>query len=531
MLKSADAMERLARCEAVIFDKTGTLGDERLELKRLLTAPDPLQRRRTLSVLAEVERHSDHPVAKALREVPLEAADEHVEVIGVRTLPGRGIEADVIVNGRSARVALTRRDTADELTIDATMDDVWIATATFTERLREAAGEAIGQLREMNLGVQIMTGDSSGAARRVGELAPVTAGMTPEAKHEASSGLERRTLFIGDGVNDAAAMGASYCSIAMASGSAVASETADATLHGGNLKVVPEAIILAREAMLTIRSNFAWAVSYNVVGMTLAATGVLHPVVASILMSISSGIVAYRSFNLSGRFVKSRQWSVIDASPSPSLDAGMQLPFWLFAGLHVAGLLGQALVLIPLARLEVMGSAIAVLVAITAAALIIRFASRLPEWLDMTLAMLSLGGLGMNIGWWMDLSFDPAIQNGKVMACCMVSKTMEAASLQASSHWMYWMMLIIGVPAMYLLRRGPLYFNWRRWCCSGMLILGVPGMCFGMWAGAQLAMGLTDLPGNAQVVASYGLMILGMCAGMLVPHFLSLAWPATKPSL
>ena len=509
--------------DAAIFDKTGTLSGERLEVREILTAPDPAQRRRALTLIAEVERHSEHPVARALRELPHEHdADLHCEVLAVRILPAAGIEADLLLDGRSSELRLARRPAADLLTIDATLDGLWILTATFAEQFRDSSERAIAQMREMGLEITIMTGDSSAAGRAASYLAPVTSSMSPEQKHSATRAGSTRTLFIGDGVNDAAAMAASHASIAMASGAAITIEAADATLHGNDLTVIPDAITLSRRALGTIRSNFAWAVSYNVVGIALAAAGVLHPVFAAVLMSLSSGIVAWRSFHLSGRPTATRRPAPPPITPEVT---GPKLPARAYAAAHLVGMVGQGALLIPLAQLGLLGSSITIAVCLAIGLLIVRYARHFPAWLDMTIAMLTIGGLGMNLGWWIDLSFDPAIRNGTVAACCMVRKTVEATTLEASTHWMYWMMLLAGVPAMYLLRRGPIRFKWREWCCTGMLILGVPGMCFGMWAGAQLAMGLSEYPSQFQVIASYVLMILGMCAGMLVPHALELAWP------
>jgi hypothetical protein len=92
---------------------------------------------------------------------------------------------------------------------------------------------------------------------------------------------------------------------------------------------------------------------------------------------------------------------------------------------------------------------------------------------------------------------------------------------------MYWGMLLLGVPAMYLLRRSRQRFDLRKWCCTGPLLLGVPGMCLGMWAGAQVAAQLggrlTMLDAHVQVLLSYVFMMLGMGAGMLLPHVMELS--------
>lgn len=158
--------------------------------------------------------------------------------------------------------------------------------------------------------------------------------------------------------------------------------------------------------------------------------------------------------------------------------------------------------------------------------LVLRAWRRLPAWADMTWAMCTIGGLGMNLGWWIDQEFSSAVDRGQVMSCC--SHAMKA-SVSSSSHWMYWGMLLAGVPAMYLLRRTPQVFSLRRWCCVGPLLAGIPAMCFGMWAGAQLASHMRWLGPQTQVLASYVLMMLGMSAGMLAAHSLELVFPSAGP--
>ena len=530
LLKSAQAMERLAGVTHVIFDKTGTLADQHLLLRELRTAATSYSREQVLAILGEVEQHSNHPVARALRQLPVKLAEPvSISVQAIRILPAIGIEADIVLDGSAAKLRLTRREGATELTLDALLEGKWLATAVFQEQLRDSASDSLAQLQEMGLPVQIMTGDASAAADQAAALAPLTSAMTPEGKHQAiTSSTNTRYLFVGDGVNDAPAMAVSHCSLAMACGAELVVETADGALYNPDLRLIPHAIELSRRTLQTIRTNFAWAVLYNMVGMTFAAMGWLHPVVASILMSLSSAIVAWRSFRLIP--TAPRQRVIAPAQEQSAADQkGILLPWPLYLALHAVGMIGQGFLLIPLAHLNLGLAGMVIGGSVVLTLLVWRFAARLPLWLDMTLAMFSLGGLGMNFGWWMDLRFDPAIRNGMVEACCLARKALESTDLHAQTHWMYWMMLLLGVPAMYLLRRTPFFFDWRKWCCTGMLLLGVPAMCFGMWAGAQLAAGLPMYANSLKVLASYGLMMGGMCAGMLVVHALELAFPQNLP--
>lgn len=550
VVRSAESIERLASVDTVIFDKTGTLADQMLQVQELTT--DPNQHELALGLIAEIERHSTHPVARAMRPIAVSTRPPEIAIQAIRILPAMGIEADVRIafppDGDAGaeqtlrRARLVRQPSARNdglLQIDLTLDGRWLATARLRERLRESAGLAVVRLRAMGFPVSIMTGDSSSAAQRAASLGELSQGVSPEQKlaevqRLATSG--RRVLYIGDGVNDAAAMAQAHSSIAMAHGDEVAVETASATLHGGDLSLVAQAIGLSRQAVRTVRSNLVFAAGYNLLGMTAAATGYLHPVLAAALMSASSLFVAWRGARmpldqspLAGAKDETEPVRSTAGGSDGIAGGGRGMISATVAWWHVAGLVGQALLLIPIARLSGGGAAILLGGTAIISLALLRGWARLPLWADHLLAMVSIGGVGMNLGWWLDLDLSSAIDpDGTVRSCCALSASLEATT-HGSSHWMYWLMLLLGVPAMYVLRRAPERFSFRRWCCIGPLLLGVPGMCFGMWAGAQLATRLTGLDSQMQVLASYGLMMLGMCIGMLLPHVAELAvsraWP------
>ena len=310
VVRSGEAIERFAAADSAIFDKTGTLGDPRLRVSALELPAEDWHRRKVLAIIAAVERHSDHPVARALQTLVTEPGGPKVDVLWCRTLPGRGITSNVRVPALSESttetVTIARDAAADdtETTIAVTIDDQQVARFALDEQLRDSAAEAVQQLERLGLGVRIMTGDGWAGARHVADLAPTSSAMSPESKYAAVRALRRgkhryaRPVFVGDGLNDAAAMAAAHTSIAIASGSDVAMEAAAATLHGDDLRLVPEAVRLARRAVWAVRTNLLWAVSYNLVGMTLAASGRLDPVLAALLMAASSVLVSWRSFRV-----------------------------------------------------------------------------------------------------------------------------------------------------------------------------------------------------------------------------------------
>lgn len=545
---SGDAIERLAGVDGVIFDKTGTLADEQLALRTITTALDGASRARLLAILVAVERRSAHPVARVLAAIARDPNWPAVQVLQLRTLPGRGVEADVIVGQAPPtpqRVRIVRDETSSDgasLRLVMCIDDDPAATITLVEQLRDTAASAVQQLGQMHLPVHVMTGDAPAGAAQAAQLAVTSSAMTPEQKHQQviamrgdSTGPFARPLFVGDGVNDAAAMAVSHVSIALASGAAIAVETASATLHTPDLTLVPSAIELSRRTVGVIRSNLHWAVSYNLLGIAAAAAGFLHPIIAAVLMAMSSAVVSWRSFRIT------RQADVAvapDAAlPAPLLSMPTPASAMAVSTLpsparrravaigHGVGLLGQALILTVLAALGPGASALVLGIFVVLTWLVIRTAGRLPAWADMLLGMISLGGLGMNLGWWADGGFASAVQGGSMVSCCT---SVMQASVGHQSHWMYWGMLLLGVPAMYLLRWVPERFSVRRWCCMGPLLIGTPAMIFGMWTGAIVASRFVELSLNAQVVASYALMMAGMLTGMLIPHLGELRVPPSK---
>lgn len=509
VVRDAAALERLASVRSVVFDKTGTLGEETLCIASVDVVDDA-----ALAILRAVERHSAHPVALALRGLDVPAAAPPVEVLSLRTLPGRGIAADVRVAGGAAEgVRVVRDDPAGEsLQVRLERGGACVATARLRERLRATAARAVRTLEnELDLPVRILTGDGTAGVAR--DLGPARAGLAPEEKHEEVRRLAR-PLYVGDGLNDAPALAAAHASIALASGAPVSVEAASGVLHGGDLTLVPEALRIARHAVAAIRSNLHWAVLYNLAGIAAAATGHLHPVLAALLMAGSSAFVAWRSF----RVVEAPPRRVEEDIPVPAR--------WrrVFGTAHVAGLLGQIAVVAAIADLETGPAAVALGLGALAAWILLRVWPHLPAWADMTAAMVTLGGLGMNLGWWADLGFAPSPAGAP---CCGGG----GEAVPSVVSWMSLGMLLLGVPAMFLVRHTWRRFRWGSWCCGGMVLLGIPGMVAGMLAGSVLAGSLAGAwSPAARVLLDHLLMLAGMCVGMTLPHLLELALAIPGPA-
>ena len=199
----------------------------------------------------------------------------------------------------------------------------------------------------MGLTVHVLTGDTRERAAAL-SLPNVDGNLLPEEKRQRMIEVKRaggRPLMIGDGINDASALAAAHAGIALASGTDLANNAATATLYGGDLRVLPWAISASREAMRAIRRNLLRTAAYNVVGITLAALGILHPIAAALLMVVSSLLVVWSSV----RVGSCRESCGHSEEPSADLLAKPQRPRFR-AVIHALAFAVQGLILLSLIR-------------------------------------------------------------------------------------------------------------------------------------------------------------------------------------
>lgn len=317
--RSGDVVEALAAVDTVVFDKTGTLTESQAVLLELAVTPVAgLDEASIRAAIAAVERTSRHPLALPLADVAPPAAPT-VAVRSVEIVPGAGVAAVVEIGGRrvalviGAAERLVAADDARWVHLAARLEDAGegrelvvladgeaVAAARLAERLRSSWPAALDRLRALGVTTLVMTGDSDERAR-LAAADEVLARLGPEdklARVRALQAAGRRVLFVGDGVNDAAAMAAAEVSIGVAGGAELAAELADLEWRSADLGAVPWALASARRALRTVRSNLGFAVAYNVAGIALAVAGVLHPVAAAVLMTCSSLVVTWRATNV-----------------------------------------------------------------------------------------------------------------------------------------------------------------------------------------------------------------------------------------
>jgi Cu2+-exporting ATPase len=308
LFKSGEAIERCARIDCVLLDKTGTLSEGRLAVAEITPAPDCDEDRVLRSAVA-TEGASTHPVAEALRR---ELARRGLEPAAPRTdrraVPGLGVIAagDAVVGapalldelgvrvdpvlgeaarklgGRGASLALVAEQ-GRALGLVALVDPP-----------RADARAAVSRLRGLGLEVELVSGDHAEAVAAAGAAAGIgaqRAGVRPDEKVElvrARRAAGARVLMAGDGINDAAALAAADVGVAMGRGADVALHAADVVVRAPRVGAIADAIGLARTTLRRMRQNLALAVLYNACAVPLAALGVLDPLPAAIAMSLSS---------------------------------------------------------------------------------------------------------------------------------------------------------------------------------------------------------------------------------------------------
>ncbi|MHB9118027.1 MAG: heavy metal translocating P-type ATPase [Burkholderiales bacterium] len=317
LIRNAAALEQAEGIRTLVVDKTGTLTLGKPTLTSVLPAPG-VSASALLQTAASLEQGSEHPLAKAILEG---AATENIApqpVTGFSAFPGQGVGAEIA--GEAALLGSPAFIQEHGIACDAATVSGWqqqgntlIAVArsgallgylAIADRLRDSSPPAIARLNKMGIAVIMLTGDNAATAAAIARQAGIErylAEVLPQDKAAQVQLLRQngqRVGMAGDGINDAPALSAADIGFAFGSGSDVAIEAADITLMRNDLNHVADAIDLSRATMRKIRQNLFFAFVYNVLGIPLAALGMLNPVIAGAAMAMSSVSVVSNSLLL-----------------------------------------------------------------------------------------------------------------------------------------------------------------------------------------------------------------------------------------
>jgi Cu2+-exporting ATPase len=308
MVKDGGALERLAETDHVIFDKTGTLTQGTPQL-----VDGDGTGRKMLAIAAAMAVHSRHPYSLALAEAGRIKNTPPVALTGLREHPGSGLEArigDAIYRLGRPVWALASDATVvadwDRPTVVLSKNGRFLSGFSFKDELRSGTNEAVAALTSNGIPVEILSGDREEPVRRLASAldVPHVAHAAPDEKvaHVASIAASgRKVLMVGDGLNDAPALGAAHVSMAPASAADVGRSAADFVFLRESLMAVPQAIDIARQANRLVRQNLLLAASYNAIAVPVAILGQVTPLLAAIAMSMSSIIVVGNALRLGRR--------------------------------------------------------------------------------------------------------------------------------------------------------------------------------------------------------------------------------------
>jgi len=331
LIRSGEALDRLARVRTLLLDKTGTITEGRPSVTHIVTAKraddTPLAPAEVLRWAASVEQRSEHPLALAVVRA---AKDRQVEMLPVErfaVMEGRGVRGTVdrriveVISLRHARERTLELGTlgpdADRLAaqgrtpVIVVVNNTVYAVIAIADPIKPTTPQAVASLKRMGLAVMMVSGDSKRGAQAVANevgIDDLVAEVLPTQKADIVKKLQRQgqhVAMVGDGINDAPALAQADVGIAIGTGTDIAIEASDVTLIRGDLRDVVTAIQLSRRTMGTIRLNLFWAFVYNVIGIPVAAGALypwfhvlLSPVLASAAMAWSSLSVVLNSLTL-----------------------------------------------------------------------------------------------------------------------------------------------------------------------------------------------------------------------------------------
>ncbi len=303
--KDAAAMEEAAHVNAVVLDKTGTLTEGKPQVVAFWQAQSAAYSEDEIYALAAaIEQSATHPLAKALVQAAMAKNVALPAVQHIQTDVGQGIQGEIehlgtVKVGKPAYCGLTLPTDLDPVwqiasIVAVAVNDEPVAAFALADALKPDSQKAIQRLQEHNIDVYIMSGDNLNVVQYIANQLGIQyaqGNMSPRDKASAVKLLQENgnvVAMVGDGVNDAPALAAANVSFAMHDGADVAQHSASATLMQHSVNQLVDALLISRATLKNIKQNLFFAFIYNVLGIPLAALGLLSPVVAGAAMAMSS---------------------------------------------------------------------------------------------------------------------------------------------------------------------------------------------------------------------------------------------------
>ncbi len=305
LIKGGSTFDKFPVIDKIIFDKTGTLTTGNFMIKKFDTFHE--SRENVEKIVYSLEKHSSHPIAKAI--VSRLNVKEMIEFEKIDEEKGLGIKAtgkdgNIYVAG-SYKIAshLTADDTHN---IYVLMNDKLIGWLDIEDEVKPRAKEIISFFRKRNIEPILLSGDRENRCKEIAAeigIEKVYYEKLPEEKYQIIEELsaKHKVAMVGDGINDAPALSKAFLGVSMSDATQVAVKSAEVILLKGNLQLLKNAFSMTRVTLRTIKENLFWAFFYNVMAIPLAIIGMLSPMIAAFAMVVSDIIVVFNSLRLKTR--------------------------------------------------------------------------------------------------------------------------------------------------------------------------------------------------------------------------------------
>lgn len=325
LFKTAEAIEKAGRIKTVALDKTGTVTKGEPEVTDIITV-DGISEKELISLAYNLEKHSEHPLAKAVVAYGEKAEAENIDVTDFEALTGKGLKAklggEYAYGGNCTYIssvcgiseAINKKAKAlskqGKTVLYFAKGNQLCGIIAVADTIKESSRRAVERLHKMGIKTVMLTGDNEETAKEIAKQAgidEVIAGVLPDGKEKVIRSLKEKSVaaMVGDGINDAPALTSADLGVAIGAGTDVAVDAADVVLVKSDLESVCDMIHIGRKTLKNIHENLFWAFIYNIIGIPLAA-GVwipifgweLNPMFGAAAMSLSSFCVVMNALRL-----------------------------------------------------------------------------------------------------------------------------------------------------------------------------------------------------------------------------------------